>query len=84
MAKRFGHSATGKTGAASSSASAPAKRRSERRRGTYASDDIRFEWRDRSTHRPALEDATAVYLVRTDRHDDQLPVMLPFLECALR
>ena len=48
-----------------------------------ASGDIRFEWHDRSTHRPALEGVTAVYLVAPTDATEHLPIMRPFLECAV-
>ncbi|RYY06283.1 MAG: NmrA-like protein [Alphaproteobacteria bacterium] len=52
-------------------------------RRTSAADQVRFDWNDATTHDPALDGATSVYLVAPTDRTEQLPVMRPFLERAV-
>lgn len=44
---------------------------------------VRFDWRDATTHGPALEGVGAVYLVAPTDQTEQLSAMRPFLERAV-
>jgi uncharacterized protein YbjT (DUF2867 family) len=50
--------------------------------GPHGTHGIRFDWYDASTHRSALADAEAMYLIPPVRDPDPQSVMLPFLERA--
>ncbi|MFD6563195.1 ergot alkaloid biosynthesis protein [Micromonospora profundi] len=45
---------------------------------------VHFDWYDRSTHAPALNDTTALYLIPPVGDADPAPIMLPFLDLARR
>ncbi len=46
-------------------------------------DQVRFDWDDVTTHGPALDGMTSVYIVAPTDRIEQLPVMRPFLEQAV-
>lgn len=48
-----------------------------------AADHVRFDWEDTTTHAPALDGVSSVYLVAPTDRAEHLPVMLPFLEQAV-
>lgn len=48
-----------------------------------AADHVRFDWEDTTTHAPALDGVSSVYLVAPTDRAKHLPVMLPFLEQAV-
>lgn len=48
-----------------------------------AADKVRFDWDDDTTHGPALDGVSSVYLVAPTDRTEQLPVMRPFLEQAV-
>lgn len=75
---------TGKTG--QSVAEQLARRGLEARVATRrpsSADQVRFDWDDTTTHGPALDGVTSVYLVAPTDRTEQLPVMRPFLERAV-
>lgn len=47
-----------------------------------SADQIRFDWDDATTHSPALDGVTSVYLVAPTDRMEHLPAMRPFLEQA--
>lgn len=49
-----------------------------------ARNDVRFDWTDDTTWAAALEDVWSIYLVAPTGVLDLLPVMVPFLERAIR
>ncbi|MDR7277100.1 ergot alkaloid biosynthesis protein [Catenuloplanes atrovinosus] len=55
-----------------------------RRAGRSARADVRFDWADPATHRPALTDVDGVYLVLPPGVADPMPVVAPFLAEARR
>ncbi|MBB3941520.1 uncharacterized protein YbjT (DUF2867 family) [Novosphingobium fluoreni] len=75
---------TGKTGrllAEQLTASGAGARIATRR--PSAVDHVRFDWDDMTTHGPALDGVSSVYLVAPTDRAEHLPVMLPFLEQAV-
>lgn len=53
-------------------------------RNPKANHDIRLDWTDETTWAPALENVTAIYLVAPSGVAEPLPVMIPFMELAIR
>ncbi|MGW0435356.1 ergot alkaloid biosynthesis protein [Micromonospora sp. NPDC003197] len=76
-----GTGTTGRLVAAKLAATAHPARVASRR---AAAGDVRFDWYDRSTHAPALDSTTALYLIPPVGEADPAPIMLPFLDLAQR
>jgi ergot alkaloid biosynthesis protein len=76
-----GTGTTGRLVAAKLAATGHPARAASRR---AAAGGVRFDWYDRSTHAPALDGATALYLISPVGEVDPAPIMLPFLDLARR
>lgn len=53
-------------------------------RSPKADNDVRFDWVDDATWAAALEDVASIYLVAPTGVSEPLPVMMPFMELAIR
>ena len=53
-------------------------------RSPKAANDVGFDWTDDTTWGPALKDVGGIYLVAPTGEPDPLPVMIPFMELAIR